>query len=53
MKLLAIFWAVSIASQHVAMTTKMLGHNEDCKIAYFINNLSSKSDFALALSTSG
>lgn len=46
MKLLAIFWAISIASQDVAVTTKMLVHNEDCRIAYFISNQSSKSDFA-------
>lgn len=46
MKLLAIFWAVSIASQDVAITTKMLGHDEDYKIVYFIGNQSSKSDFS-------
>lgn len=46
MKLLAIFWAVSIASQDVAMTTKVLGHDEDYKMAYFISNQSSKSDFS-------
>lgn len=53
MKLLAVFWDVSIASQNVAMTTKRLGHNEDYRIAYFISNLSSEAASALALSTLG
>ena len=53
MKLLAVLWDVSIASQNVAMTTKRLGHNEDYRIAYFISNLSSEAASALALSTLG
>lgn len=53
MKLLAVFWDVSIASKNVAMTTKRLGHNEDYRTAYFISNLSSEAASALALSTLG